>query len=60
METEVKKPKLFENALFAFMGALTATVISLGTFGAVENRGPASLSPSEEITDFDARVYMGE
>jgi len=60
MEPEVKRPKIFENALFAFLGALSATVLSLGTFGAVDNRGPASIESPSAQTDFDARVYMGD
>jgi hypothetical protein len=60
MENEAKKPKYFENILFAFLGAMSAVVICLGTFGAVDNRGPASLSPIEQTINFDARVYMGE
>jgi hypothetical protein len=60
MENEAKKPKYLENILFAFLGAMSAVVISLGTFGAVDNRGPASLSSIEQTIDFDARVYIGE
>jgi hypothetical protein len=60
MENEVKKSKWFENVLFAFLGALSACVLSLGTFGAVDNRGPASVEAPQAQTDFDARVYIGD
>jgi hypothetical protein len=60
MEPEVKKSKWFENALFAFLGALSATVLSLGTFGAVDNRGPASIEAPAAQSDFDPRVYLAD
>jgi hypothetical protein len=61
MEPEVKKSKLFENVLFAFLGALSATMLSLGTFGAVDNRSPASIEqPPTAQNDFDPRVYLAD
>jgi len=58
METQTKTSNLFENALFMFLGALSATMISLGVFGSIESRTPASISPTQIQSDFDARVYL--
>ena len=56
MEKVQVKSKAAENTLFAFLGAMTALVLSLGVFGAVDNRAPASIEPTVQETDFDARV----
>jgi hypothetical protein len=60
MEKEAKKSNFYENMLFGFLGAVSAIVISLGTFGAVDNRAPASIEAPITQTDFDPRVFMGE
>jgi hypothetical protein len=60
MEPELKSPNYSENLLFTLLGALTAVVISLGTFGVVDARTPASLESPPALSDFDARIFMGE
>ena len=63
METEAKKTNYFENALFAFLGGVCSTIVSLGVFTTLEARTPSSLtSPthSYDSSDFDPRVYMGD
>jgi hypothetical protein len=60
MEPETKTPNALENLLFTLLGALTAVIISLGTFGVVDARAPASIKSPTASSDFDARVYLGD
>ena len=58
MEETITPTKIAENTLFTFLGALTAVVLCLGIFGAVDNRAPASIEPTVQESGFDARVYL--
>ena len=60
MESATKSSNYFENLLFTLLGALTAVIMSLGTFGVVDARTPASLESPASPSDFDARIYLGE
>ena len=57
MEESVKKPAFALKSLFTLLGAACAVVVGLGTFGAIDNRGPASIDPPAQETDFNPAEF---
>ena len=53
------KPHFAENFLFLILGAVCSVMVSLGTFGAVDNRAPASIeSVVTDDSGFDSRIFF--
>ena len=61
MEPTENNSKIFENILFAFLGALSATVLSLASFETLNDRKPAAAESNKTealVNDFDPRFYL--